>query len=49
MLLNHIKEITSAKDCKCMILDSGLPRTNAHQFYENYGFEKGCYGFEFML
>lgn len=34
---------------KVVTLDSGLPRTGAHGFYEHYGFEKSCYGFELMI
>ncbi len=30
-------------------LDSGLPRTAAHRFYDRYGFERSCYGFELQL
>ena len=35
--------------CKAITLDSGLPRVQAHGFYEHYGFEKSCYGFELAL
>nr|WP_297274325.1 hypothetical protein [uncultured Agathobaculum sp.] len=35
-----------ARDCRALILDSGLSRVAAHQFYEHIGFEKSCYGFE---
>jgi hypothetical protein len=28
---------------------SGLPRLEAHRFYETYGFEKSCYGFEMKI
>ena len=34
---------------KAITLDSGLPRVQAHGFYEHYGFEKSCYGFELAL
>ncbi len=49
LLLNHARELAEAKECKALILDSGLPRSAAHGFYENYGFEKSCYGFELIL
>ena len=48
-MLDKAKEMAIAKNCKAIILDSGLPRENAHKFYENYGFEKSCYGFELAL
>lgn len=48
-ILDYLKQFSLDRGCKCIILDSGLSRTNAHQFYENYGFEKGCYGFEYMI
>lgn len=48
-MLDHVKELAKHRDCKALILDSGLSRTSAHKFYENYGFEKSCYGFEFSL
>ena len=49
LLLDHAKELAMQRNCKAMILDSGLPRTGAHGFYEHYGFEKSCYGFELLL
>lgn len=48
-ILDSVKKLAESKDCKCIILDSGLPRKDAHKFYEHYGFEKGCYGFELKL
>lgn len=48
-LLNHAKELAKLRSCNALILDSGLPRLSAHKFYENYGFEKSCYGFEMIL
>lgn len=48
-LLDHIREIALERGCKAMILDSGFPREKAHKFYESYGFEKSCYGFELVL
>lgn len=48
-LMDQAKKLAKEKDCKAMILDSGFPRTGAHQFYEKYGFEKSCYGFDLML
>lgn len=48
-LLDHAKELAVQRGCKAMILDSGMVRTQAHKFYETYGFEKSCYGFELIL
>lgn len=48
-LLDHARELAVQKGCKAVILNSGLPRTAAHGFYEHYGFEKSCYGFELAL
>lgn len=48
-LMDHAKELAKARGCKGLVLDSGFPRTNAHRFYETYGFDKSCYGFDLML
>jgi len=48
-LLDHAKELAKQRGCKAITLDSGLPRTGAHGFYEHYGFEKSCYGFELTI
>ena len=48
-LLDHAKELAKQRGCKAVTLDSGLSRTGAHGFYEHYGFEKNCYGFELMI
>lgn len=48
-LMDHAKGLAKARGCKALTLDSGLPRKQAHRFYEIYGFEKSCYGFELML
>lgn len=47
-LVDHARALAKARGCRAMVLDSGLPRTAAHQFYEHYGFEKSCYGFELV-
>ena len=49
LMLNHAKTLAQERGCKAMILDSGLPRLEAHRFYETYGFEKSCYGFEMKI
>ncbi len=48
-LMDHARALAKERGCKAIILDSGFPRTGAHRFYEKYGFEKSCYGFEMML
>lgn len=48
-LLDHVKELSAQRDCKGLVLDSGFPRKEAHRFYEKYGFEKSCYGFDLTL
>ncbi len=47
--VGHLKQLCSQLDCKAIILESGLARTHAHQFYERQGFEKSCFGFEYIL
>jgi GNAT superfamily N-acetyltransferase len=49
MLMDHARELAKKKGCRAITLDSGLPREPAHRFYERYGFEKSCYGFELSL
>lgn len=49
VLMDHARHLALDRGCRAMILDSGMPRVNAHKFYENYGFEKSCYGFELIL
>lgn len=48
-MMDHVKELANGRKCKAIILDSGMPREKAHRFYEAYGFEKSCYGFELAL
>lgn len=48
-MLDHAKELAVQQGCRAIILDSGFPRQEAHRFYERYGFEKSCYGFELSL
>ncbi len=44
--MDHALQLARRESCKAVILDSGFPRERAHRFYEKYGFEKSCYGFE---
>lgn len=49
IMMNHIKDDAYKNGCKAIILDSGIPRTGAHKFYEKYGFQKTCFGFEMNI
>ena len=49
LLMDEAKVRAVHRGCKAMILDSGKPRKKAHRFYEQYGFEKSCCGFELIL
>lgn len=49
LLMDHARDLAKARGCKGIVLDSGMPRTEAHAFYERYGFEKSCYGFDYYL
>lgn len=48
-LMDHAKNLATKEGCKAIVLDSGMPRVGAHQFYEKYGFEKCAYCFELKL
>ena len=48
-LMDHARDLANERGCKGLVLDSGMPRTQAHRFYEKYGFEKSCYGFDYYL
>ena len=48
-LMDHAVELAKERGCKAVVLDSGMPRAEAHRFYEIYGFERSCYGFDLML
>ncbi len=48
-LMDEAFRLARERGCKAVTLDSGLPRAEAHRFYEIYGFEKSCYGFEKMV
>lgn len=48
-MLEEVKKIAREKGCKGIILDSGIPRKEAHKFYESQGFERSCYGFDYLL
>jgi GNAT superfamily N-acetyltransferase len=48
-LMDHAKKLAEERGCHALVLDSGMPRTDAHRFYEIYGFEKCAYCFELAL
>jgi GNAT superfamily N-acetyltransferase len=48
-LMDRAVEIAKEHKCHAVVLDSGMPRTDAHKFYEIYGFEKTAYCFEYEL
>ena len=48
-LLDHAKSLAEARGCNALVLDSGMPRVEAHTFYEIYGMEKCGYCFELKL
>ncbi len=45
-LMDYAKKLAEQRNCHAIVLDSGMPRKEAHQFYEIYGFEKCAYCFE---
>ncbi len=48
-LMNHAKTLAEERGCNAIVLDSGMPRLEAHAFYEGYGFAKHAYCFEYKL
>lgn len=48
-LMDHAKQLAKDRGCNAIILDSGLPREDAHRFYEKYGFTRCAYCFELKL
>lgn len=48
-LMDHAKKLAEARGCHAIVLDSGMPRVEAHTFYEIYGFERCAYCFELKL
>ena len=48
-LMDHAVELAKERGCHAIVLDSGMPRLEAHRFYEIYGFEKCAYCFELKL
>ncbi len=48
-LMEEVVRQARLRGCKGIVLDSGFPRKEAHEFYEKYGFERSCYGFDLIL
>jgi GNAT superfamily N-acetyltransferase len=48
-LVERAVEIARERGCRRVELDSGFPRTAAHQFYERRGFEKRAFLFSKVL
>lgn len=48
-IMDEVKRQAKKRGCRGIVLDSGMPRTEAHAFYEKYGFDKGCYGFDLVF
>ncbi len=44
-LLKTVERYAKANDIGTILLNSGLPRENAHKFYEAQGYNKKSYGF----
>ena len=44
-LLKYAENYATENGLTLLLLNSGFQRTNAHIFYENYGFEKKSYSF----
>ncbi len=49
ILMDHAVKLAKDRGCRAVVLDSGMPRVEAHSFYESYGFEKSCLGFDLIL
>ncbi len=49
LLMDHAQTLAKARGCRAIVLDSGLPREEAHRFYESYGFERCALCFELKL
>ena len=45
-LMDHAKELAKERGCKALVLDSGMPRTQAHRFYEKIGYV--AYGDQYL-
>lgn len=48
-LVDHVRTVAGERGCRAIVLDSGIPRTDAHRFYEKYGFKRCAYCYELKL
>lgn len=48
-MMDHVKKLAQERDCGAIVLDSGIPRQEAHRFYEGYGFEKVAHCYELKI
>ncbi|MDR2891711.1 MAG: GNAT family N-acetyltransferase [Deltaproteobacteria bacterium] len=48
-LMDHAKKLAKERGCKGLVLDSGNSRTEAHKFYEIYGFKNNCQGYDLKI
>lgn len=48
-LLENVIDLARRMDCRRIEIDSAFPRTEAHKFYEQRGFEKRAYLFSLGL
>jgi GNAT superfamily N-acetyltransferase len=48
-LLSFLHGWADDRDCETVELESGLWREEAHEFYEDLGYEKYCYSFKYDL
>lgn len=44
-LLKEVEQFARSNNIGIILLNSGLPRENAHKFYESQGYKKKSYGF----
>lgn len=44
-LLSTVENLCETSGFGVILINSGLPRTDAHRFYENHGYIKKSFGF----
>lgn len=49
MMMEHVEKLARERGCKAIFLESATARAMAHSFYEKYGFDKSCYGFDLVF
>lgn len=48
-LMDHAQKLARERGCAAIVLDSGIPRKEAHRFYELYGFDKCAHCYQLKL